>query len=355
MPATNRTRRDQSGFSLLELMIVLTVMLILTASVFSLVKSSTMISVTTYEMTEAQESLRTAQEYINRDLLVAGDGLRGMNNICLRTNFVTTFLTKNATSTACGANMVNLPLIQSDNDVPASTPVALTTPLVNVKASPVRTDRINILQIDRDTFPVPVTVAANAIAANGSTITVPAADIGKFNVGEIYFISTTAGATFGTVTAKNAGTRTLTFASGDAYGLNQAVNGGPISVVSTSGTLPASIMRMRIVHYFVDENGLLMRRIFGVNGSVGHTDSVIAEHVRELRFNYVLDLTNANGTYVQPVAQLTTSQQRAAVRQVQVTVITETAHALANGSPQQITMTTTTSVRNLQFREALQP
>jgi prepilin-type N-terminal cleavage/methylation domain-containing protein len=351
---TPQGSHNQSGFSILELLVVVAIMLIVMTSVFGLMKDSTVISMVTYEMTDAQESLRTAQEYINRDLIVAGDRLRGLNNICVRANFVANFLTQNPGSTPCGGGgTVNLPLIQSDNDVPVNTNVLLTNPAVNVRSNPAATDRINILQLDPSFSSV--TVAANAITSNGGSITVPAMDINRFNAGEIYFISSSAGATFGTITAKDIGTGALTFANGDLYGLNQAVDGGPISMISGGGTLPVSIMRMRIIHYFINDKGLLIRRVFGVNGGVGHFDSVISEHVTGLQFRYLLNFPGPGGVAEQPVVQLLTGEQQIAVRQVEIAVTTETVHPMPNGSHQPITMTTTTSVRNLQFLETQQP
>jgi prepilin-type N-terminal cleavage/methylation domain-containing protein len=346
-------KHNQSGFSVMELLVVLTIMLVLMTSVFALMKDSTVISMVTYEMTDAQESLRTAQEYLNRDLIVAGDRLRGLNNICVRANFVANFLTQNPGSTPCGGGTVNLPLLQSDDDVPAGTSVLLTNPAVNVRSSPVATDRINILQLD-SSF-APLTVSAGFITPNGGSITIAGADIDRFNVGEIYFISSSKGATFGAITAKNTGTGVLSFTTGDPYGLNESVDGGPLSMISNGGTLPVSIMRMRIVHYFINHNGLLIRRVFGVSGGVGHSDSVISEHAVGLQFRYFLNLTAANGSAEQPVTQLLTAAQQIAVRQVEITVTTETVHPMPSGSRQAITMTTTTSVRNLQFIETQQP
>ncbi|HEX8921981.1 MAG TPA: prepilin-type N-terminal cleavage/methylation domain-containing protein, partial [Pyrinomonadaceae bacterium] len=332
---------NQSGFSIAELLVVVAIMLILMTSVFGLMRDSTVISMVTYEMTDAQESLRTAQEYINRDLIVAGDRLRGLNNICVRTDFVVNFLTQNPGSTVCGGGTVNLPLVQSDDNVPANTQVLLTNPAVNVRANPALTDRINILQVD-SSF-TPLTVAASSITANGGSITIGGADIDRFNEGEIYFVASSTRATFGAITSKDAATGILTFSTGDPYGLNEDVNGGPISMVTDGGTLPVSIMRMRIIHYFINQNGLLIRRVFGVSGGVGHYDSVIAEHVTSLQFRYLLNFPGANVAAEQPVAQLLTGAQQIAVRQVEVSVTTETVHPMPSGSRQPITMTTTTS------------
>jgi hypothetical protein len=69
-------------------------------------------------------------------------------------------------------------------------------------------------------------------------------------------------------------------------------------------------------------------------------------------------MRDANGYVVQPVTALTTSQQELAVRQVEVTVTVETPHAIGttlNGGRQVLSMNTSTSVRNMQFKQALQP
>ncbi|MDT7603779.1 MAG: hypothetical protein QOF61_1776 [Acidobacteriota bacterium] len=342
----------QSGFSMVELLISLCIMLLVTGSVMSLCRDAFRTSITTFEMTDAQESLRTAQEYINRDLITAGDGMRGLNNTCVRLAFVTNYLTKNPGNNACGAGLVNLPLIHSDNNVPAGTAVIGAVPATNVRSVPSVTDRIVILQLDPAFTPIPV--AANAITGSGLNIKVSAADFARVNGGEIYFITSSVGSTFGTITGKNAGTSTLSFAATDTCGLNQPVVNGPIDLVSGAGTQAASIMRMRIINYFVSDTGLLVRRTFGVSGSVGFTDSVIAEHVASLQFRYVLG-PDGDGLVPQPVPQLINSDQQSAVRAVEVTVTTETAHADTKGKTQTISMTTTTGVRNLQFLESLQP
>jgi hypothetical protein len=58
---------------------------------------------------------------------------------------------------------------------------------------------------------------------------------------------------------------------------------------------------------------------------------------------------------VQPQAQLTTSQQQVETHQVETTVTVETVHTLQNRQRQQMSMTTSTSVRNMQFRRSLLP
>jgi prepilin-type N-terminal cleavage/methylation domain-containing protein len=357
---------NQRGFSILELMIALGVMLIIMASVVTLMKGGMRVSNTTFELTDAQESLRTAQEYINRDLVVAGDGLRSVPKVRVPSGFVTNYLTLTPVTDVNDPGIIPLAILTSDDNVPASTAVRNTSPAVTVRSTPNVTDRMTMLALDRTFNPIALLSSATAVNTSNVTISIAAADLSKFTVGEIYFITSELGGAFGTITsitaASGATPPKLVFASGDTYGLNNMSSTGPLKAVSAGGTLPTSLMRMQIIHYFINSNGLLIRREFGVIGA-GFTDSIVAEHVTNLQFRYVLDLTDAGGFVMQPVRRLANSDQQDAVRQVEVTCSAETVHFVntqnVNGSQaatrQEITMTTSTSVRNIQFREALQP
>lgn len=348
-----RTRSGEAGFSLPELMVAMAVMALITGAVFALMRDSMKVGSTTYEMTDAQQSLRNAQEFVNRDLMNVGDGLNSITRILVPRAFVTNYLAVNPFDDPAKPGYVNLALINSDNNVPAGTVVKNSSPTVTVRSSPVLTDRITMLEIDNTFTPIPL--AASAINASGSQITIAAADQSRFTAGEVYFLTSSAGATFGTLTSITAGAPPkLNFAAGDAFGLNVVGAGGMINTVSATSTLPTSLMRMQIIHYFINSNGLLIRRAFGVRGT-GYRDSVVAEHVMSMQFRYFLALRSANGNIVQPVAQLTNSTQQLAVRQAEVTITTETPHAIATKQQQQLTMTTATTIRNMQFRQALQP
>lgn len=346
---------SQRGFSVVELIVVVTVMAVVSGAVFALMRDSMKIGATTYEMTDAQQSLRTAQEFINRDLINTGDGLNSITRIRVPRNFVTNFLTSKPVDDLSTPGIINLGLLNSDNDVAANTTVAATNPAVTVRSAPLPTDRITILEAD-PSF-TPIALPANSINGAGDTVSITPADLPRFTVEEVYFLTSSIGATFGTITGfqgANGNNPKLLFSNGDAFGLNTAGAGGQINTVSAGGTLPTSLLRMQIIHYFINSNGILIRRVFGLRGA-GFRDSVIAEHVMSLQFRYFLNLTGANGSTVQPVSQLTNSQQQLAVGQTEVTVTTETPHTISPLTRQQLTMTTSTSIRNMQFRRALQP
>jgi hypothetical protein len=156
-----------------------------------------------------------------------------------------------------------------------------------------------------------------------------------------------------------------------SLGLNQPVSTGPLNLVGnapTTGanagisTVPVSMIRVQINHYYINDRKQFVQRVFGVPGQ-SFVDNIIAEHIVGLNLRYLLGTENADGSIPQPVENFADATQQGAVRQVEVTLTAETTHMTnystvngnTSGSRNRISMTTTTSVRNLQFRQAQQP
>ncbi|MGH9945196.1 MAG: PilW family protein [Pyrinomonadaceae bacterium] len=266
-----RRRGPQAGFSLVELLLVLGIMITLSAAVFSLMASSVKTSTTAYEMSQAQQSVRTAQEYINRDLVVAGDGFRAISNIPVRVNFATDYLAGDPVTDPDNSNIALLGLITSDDEAAEGTPVLGSDPAVEVRPG---TDRITILSVD-ETFPF-VSPSSITISTTGDIFRIKASEALRMSVGAIYCLTSSEGATFGTLTAitGSGSTRNAIFGPTDAYGLNQPGT-GTINAITRSGAQPTTLKRVQMIHYFVNEDGLLIRRVFGVAGGQGYTDGVI--------------------------------------------------------------------------------
>lgn len=369
-------RNNQAGFSLIELLVSMTVFLIIAGAAFTLMGSAVRVSNTNFEMTDAQESLRFAQEYINRDLIVAGDGMEDVTGIRLPTGFCTSYLTSDQVNASGG--YVNIEMMNPDNNVAA----AFTTPsnppggtALNVMQN---SDRIAILSRDPSFIPVAVQASTGTPVEDSPTMLAPAtgnpritvkfataAEMNNFTVGEIYYLSSSDGArrTFAAVSAKNTGSgNNITFASGDAYSLNPAGANAPVQWITAgaSGMTGFTISRMQIITYFVHAkttgsvtSGLLTRRVIGVAGR-GYTDSVIAEHITNIQFRYHLNLRDATtGQLRAPVDQFATGPEMITVRQVEVTVTAESTRAVNNNVKPTMSSTTSTSVRNLQFNGAL--
>jgi type II secretory pathway pseudopilin PulG len=356
---------QQAGFSVFETLIAITVMILVTAGVCSLMRDSMTIANTTYELTDAQESLRTAQEYISRDLMNAGDGLKSITYIPVNTTFVSNYLTRTPISdSTMPTAATNLGILTTDNNLPSAwtTPGPLASPSPAATASPTPvallagTDRQTILEIDPDLASNPQIVPASITSAGDEVAlvsTTTAADMAKFTPGEIYFFTSSRGGTFAALTSIDSTNKKLYFASGDRSGLNTTTN-NRVKDISASGTLPTTLQRMKIIHYFVDTNKLLKRRVFGDKGAA-FRDTIVAEHVLSVQFVYSLGL-DSNGDPVQPTDVITTPTQQVNISQVQVTVTVETPHVNQSGvRPPPLSSTTTTSLRNMQFRQALQP
>lgn len=350
--------QNQRGFSIIEMIIAAGVMLIVTSAVVALLKNAMAVATSSYEITDAQESLRTAQEYINRDLMNAGDGLKSMTYIPVNTAVVQAYLSRTPiTDATMPAGATNLGILSTDNNATAGN----TIPGISVGTTiPIllNTDRQTILEIDPDPVTNPQIFPA-AITTAGDVMTLPAAtttaDMAKFTAGEIYFLTSQRGGTFAALTAVNSVAKQLTFAAGDRCGFNTAGANNRVKDISANGTLPTMLQRMRIIHYFVDSNRLLTRRVFGEKGAA-FRDTIIAEHVLGVQFVYSLGL-DSGGNPVQPTDLLTTPEQQVNISQVQVTVSVETPHVMLQTGvrPPPISMTTSTSLRNMQFRQALQP
>ena len=344
-------KNHQAGFSLIELLIAMSTMVIITGAAFALIQGSLKFTTTTFHLTDAQQSLRAGQEFINRDLTTAGDGLKSIGIIQVPLGFATNYLTL---APVMIAGQPNLSIITSDDDVPGTTAVPQASPVgVTVRD---KTDRMTLLMQDTS-FPTVSLLPGNITFVGPDTrIVVP--DATRFRAGEIYAITAGNSAAFGIISTINNGTNTLTLTNGDVFGLNQTAAGTPINTVSQGGTVATTIVRIQIIHYFVNSNKLLIRRVFGVFNQA-FVDSVIAEHVINLQFRYLTNVVDLNGFVPQPTTQITAATQQF-VRQVETSITTETVRPVnptngPNAGHQTISSTTSASVRNMQFRQALSP
>jgi hypothetical protein len=221
------------------------------------------------------------------------------------------------------------------------------------------TDRQTILEIDPDlaTNPQVYPTSISFNSAGDPVIQLPSttttADMNKFKVGDIYFMTSLRGGTFAAITLVDASSKKLRFESGDYCGLNTSGANNRIKDISATGTIPTTLQRMRIIQYFVDANRILRRRVFGERGAP-FKDTIIAEHVMSVQFVYSLGL-DSNGNPVQPISVVTTPEQQVNISQVEVTVTVETPHATVMNVKPTLSTTTSTSLRNMQFRQALQP
>lgn len=361
----NQLKKNEAGFSLIELLIVAIILSLFTATVFTLLNSSLKISATTNQMADTQQNLRTSQEYISRDLYNTAEGLKYFFPKVNR-NFLLNYLSRDAVSsdTFLPGGMI----ISDDNvsNVDIQNPITPGLKLLN------GTDRITMLVVpdfdgkfdDINSYNIGTVSTPQYRGAGNSEMHVLNADAARLRVGEIYMIinPNSSGANFGTafVTVTDIVPRpgfnysTVKFGTGGSAG-DYGLNSGVIEALTeNSNRNPMTLKRVWMVHYYVDENKRLMRRVFGQADTargLPFTDSVIAESVKDLQFRYILRKVDTNGEILLPetVDVFRNESDQLSVRQVEIRVTTETVKPLQNGQRQEIQSVTITSPRNLQF------
>ncbi len=250
--ALKRAERS-SGFSLVELLVSLTVFLIAVAAVYSVASIAHIQRATVVSRIDQMRSARIALEYIRRDAINAGLGYHrtggnGPDNIA-RSLFGVKSDADNerdlVTSIVAG-NQIN------SNDL-------------NVEA---QTDVVNFVSRDL-TFNDGLLVNYNSATASGSSVNINTANgaASVCNQYDVYLFESSSGTTqvIGTATSiPNTKTIQLAPGSADPLGLNQSASGtgesGSLLVtVSGGGTLK----RVNLVGYSVTPAGVLVRKTFG--------------------------------------------------------------------------------------------
>ncbi len=342
-----RNNKQQAGFSIMELMVTIVILLIVMSAVFALMRGTIQTANTNYEVTSAEQNLRNSQEYITRDVLTVGDGLFGVPHIWLPTQFVTDYLTVRSDSEIDPTNRgyVGIGSVISDFDIPAGTNVKDANPATTVLP---RTDRITMFAVDAEFSAIDLPIGSTNYS-NGS-ITIPPTRIGDFTVGEIYFLTNGATGVYGTITSIDSGANKIFWAEGDDLGLNYFGESGNLATGTREGLDSATLKRINIKHYFVDADGKLIRRAFGIKGR-GFIDSVIAEYVVSLKFKYVLQPSATGTIFAQPIEQFDLTQA-SLLRQLEFRIRTQTASPLEGNIRPEVEAIAQLGVRNIQFLEA---
>src|SRR3989441_13067315 len=159
----NRKFNRQDGFSMVDLLVRLVTMTVVVGESLALSGTSIKFAPSTYNMTDAEQGLRTAHEMIYRDLVTAGDGMKGIGKITAPVAFVQNYLTRTPVLNGSDTTHGDVGLVTSDDNIPANIAVPQASPAVNFKTG---SDRISMLVKDTS-FP-DVSVAAAKISQVGS-------------------------------------------------------------------------------------------------------------------------------------------------------------------------------------------
>lgn len=339
MRNTAQTGREQSqsGFSIIELVVGVTIFIIVMGAIYGLLELGRSGRLNTTQRSEVLQNMRIAINTLGRDAINAGvdypnqgamvpdDKLRSLANI---------------------ANIAGQSL-DVDNEEDMVTPVYAKNDVNRIGT--LDTDQVTIAFID-DTFNGNSQLPISSIDADGQKMSVGAGgDPDNCSVGDIYVITGQNGSAIGWLTGKE--DDDLKFEQGDPLGINgdddPATN--PIAKVQA----PASIQRINWVTYYVaDEDGngtgtgTIRRRVYGGSnaGAAGFVDQPLAFGIENFQVQYVL----ADGTVVDVPA----IDAMIAIRQVRVSVSVRSPDLdPKTNQPFRSSLTATFNTRNLAYEK----
>lgn len=336
------TKTGESGFSLLELLVAMSIFLIISATVWGLLRAAQQGRTTVTEQTQLAKNLRMSLNLISRDAYNAGYGYPSASTVILADNRIS-----NTLGVPVDSDMTRdtVPPVIAGNNITLNT--------FNQTAN-TRTDQVTFLFKDQSFnagsgFSQPLQIATRSTTSGGVVELASSTGNSSCRVNDLYLLTGQTGSTLGVATGLS-GANTIQFASGDALAFNETGLAGVLNTISAS-----SIYRVRMVTYYVTADGTLMRREFvNVQPTAAFVDQPLVYGVENFQIQYVMDngaVTDnpsagpdgiaGNGDDVQ--LNLT------AVRQMRFTVSVRSIEKNSMGQPFKESMTTTVSTRNLGY------
>lgn len=339
---TSHARTGESGFSLLELLVSMVIFLIISGSVWGLLRAAQMGRSTVTEQIQLSKNLRISLNLISRDAFNAGYGYPATSTVILADNRIATTLGVPADT---DTSRDTVPPVIAGNNITLST----FNPTANT-----RTDQVSFLFKDPSFnagtgFSQPLQIATRTTTAGGVVELSSTAGNSSCRINDLYLLTGQTGSTIGIATGL-AGTTSIQFANGDALGFNQAGLAGVLNTISAT-----SIYRVQMVTYYVTADGTLTRREYvNVLPAVPFVDEPLVYNVENFQIQYVMDdgtLLDNPSAGPDGVAGTADDVQAnlAAVRQVRFTVSSRSIEKDTNGQYYRESMSTTVSTRNLGY------
>jgi len=311
-----RMHRTTRGFTLLELMISMSLGLVLLGAALTMFRQSVNATWTTSQKSEMQQDFRAASNLLQRDISMAGAGALGQQG--LAGNSVGLPVSATLPVYPCSASTCNYV-----NGAPVAYPTVTGAPYlysiipgynlgITVNAAEGATDIISISYADANlalncynvtvvsatqvTFQLPTTLPSTCVMPPGVT-TPPllnAAGVGLQAGDYILFNTTAAGVvtniTVGTPTAGNTAAFNVFFASGDPGHINQpTVTTGSLKQLPLGLSATLSAVRLMLITYYLDISPIdgVTPRLMRIQS--GRNPSPVAENVTHLKFSYDVD------------------------------------------------------------------
>lgn len=343
-PAMN----DQSGFSLLELLVSITLFLIVTGAIFAALQAGRNSRTTVNREVELSKTIRVGMNLLGRDTYNAGYGYPLETTVVLPDNRITSLL---GIPNDYDSTRDTVPPVIAGNNITLNTlnPVAGT-----------RTDQVTFFFKD-STFNLvgpPGSAVSMPLSINAATTTVTGIDEivplsgsnSACRINDLYLITGNTGATIGVSTGLS-GANKVQFANGDPLNFNQTGTSGPLRGI----TVPASLQRIKMVTYFVTPDGILTRREYvNTTAPTPFVDEPLIYGVEDFQIKYVMDDgTLSDNPSAGPDGIPGTADDETvrlmAVRQIRFTISARSYELDTSGQPYRATLTSTFSTRNLGY------
>lgn len=373
----------QRGFTLLEMMFAIVILLIVIGAAVRVFTRSVQSTYFVMQRSEMQNELRAAANEVSRDLQQAGTGIPlsgvpipqagvgGGTNPLFGADGTTTYLIANNVYTQGRLYKVT-PGYNASNVGPLRTPpqsdalvIAYTDPNLddpnssNWSSCPTTTLASNGTTITMPALCPTTPAAALTPAVNDTALGITA--------GDILLLQNSVGTAIGDVTSVSGAARTITFADGDPLNMNQSgATIGSIAALQSGGTYPpVTVSRITLVTYFLQQGGVecsdfcLMRQV----GS--HPPVPVAEHIVDFRVTYDL-FDDSVGALIANLPDAVTGSPATAkpnqIRKINLTITVRSPHQWTLGSGQPgcsaagpcwdyLTYTTSIGPRNLSFHD----
>ena len=338
---------SEKGFSLLELLVSMVIFMVVTGSIWGLLRVAQQSRSVVNQQVQLAKNVRIGLNLIGRDAYNAGYGYPLKNTVVLPDNKISILL--------------GIPIdVNPDGDtappIIAGNNITLNT--FNTVAN-IRTDQVTFLFKD-PTFNLvgtapnqvsePLTISSATTPSSGN-VQVESGSNASCRVNDLYILTGTTGSTLGLSTGLN-GSNGIRFANSDIFGFNQTVSAFPGQL---NGITAVRIYRVSMVTYFVTADGILTRREFGnILPAVVSVDEPLVYGVENFQIRYIMDdgsISDNPSAGADGVAGNADDVQAnlAAVRQIRFTVSVRSIDLNSAGQPYRETMTTTYSTRNLGY------
>lgn len=339
----------ERGFSLLELLVAMVIFMIVTGSIWGVLRVAQQSRSVLNQQVQLAKNVRLGLNLLGRDTYNAGFGYPLKSTVILPDNRISATI---GIPNDFDTSRDTVPPIISGNNITLNT--------YNTAAN-IRTDQVTFLfkdsafnMVGSGASAVSLALKIDTASTTGGGIVelTPESGNAACRINDIYLLTGVTGSTLGVSTGLN-GTNSVQFSTFDSLGFNQTGLLGVLNDITA-----ASMYRVKMVTYFVTADGTLTRREFAnvppVVPAVAYVDEPLVYGVENFQIQYVMD----NGTLSDnPSAGPDgivgnaddTQANLAAVRQVRFTVSVRSTELNSAGQPYRETMTSTFGTRNLGY------